>query len=209
MAGTPSSATKKKRKKREEVYRGRPKVEIDGGWPEGWIQETLESVVSAGDDDDPSAVTKRQDNYWLSPKEKHKFGSRKGVKKFLGLLKECDGNENEAWSRMKEEKKKRRREDSISEETGPTKKKRRTESSSEETGPTKKKRRTEASSEETGPTKKKRRTEASSEETGPTKKKRRTESSSRADDKTKSKCKGPLAAFFVSVSTQRIPKLSS
>ena len=70
----------------EEIYRGPPEEEMEGGWPQGWLQVTVQRRVGR----------KIKDRYYFSPSCK-KFRSLKETKDFLALAEKAGGDEEEAW----------------------------------------------------------------------------------------------------------------
>ena len=73
-----------------EVYSGPPDDYLEGGWPPGWIKKAVMRTVG---------VQKgKADRYWYTPKLGFKLRSLSGVKRFIAALKECDGDEDQAFT---------------------------------------------------------------------------------------------------------------
>jgi Methyl-CpG binding domain len=99
---TPQKSSKKKTKhaaravttsgmplaKPEEVYRGPPNDEIEGGWPPGWLKTEVKR--------NSGAYAGARDRYWFSPGGK-KLRSMIEVKKFFLALSQVRGDEEAAW----------------------------------------------------------------------------------------------------------------
>ena len=82
--------------KPEEVFRGPPNDDMEGGWPSGWIK--TEVIRKSGQ------YAGARDRYWHSPGGK-KMRSLVEVKKFMALLAEANNDETIAWKAFKTSKK--------------------------------------------------------------------------------------------------------
>jgi hypothetical protein len=81
------------------VWVGEPEEPLDnnnyggGGWPKGWIKRHYQRKGGS--------TKGLKDRYWYSPLTQKKFRSMVEVKKFMLCLKECHGDEDEAWNMFK------------------------------------------------------------------------------------------------------------
>jgi len=75
------------------IWVGKPDEKLEGGWPDGWVKKVFarKGGVSKG----------QTDRYWFSPKTEKKLRSIVEVKRFTSFLKECDGDEDVAYKKLK------------------------------------------------------------------------------------------------------------
>jgi Methyl-CpG binding domain len=94
QASTPRRGAPKTTKQSNLEYEGRPRkpLNVPGGWPKGWTEQTY--VRMSGES------VGNTDSYWFTPEKQFRIRSITNVMRFLENLDRCHGDEVKAYKML-------------------------------------------------------------------------------------------------------------